>query len=301
MWIETDLEPDDVLALFILPKAKYFVVGEGDANIKFNRMIQYSKLLNNNSSIIIQGINSFNQFPLDGNEFDSLSHLSCEQNYLDNFTKFATSEDPIMFSLKPMRELVNEYIKDKELIKKLVSNITLYAYGGYNFRCLFKDFKEELLELIHQFKKVYIYESFYVSGNKNSVNKYNAENLYKFFNETNNEYFKILSKLIYNWNMDLKNKIISSINNLNIDEDSKKRQQKILENINNNEKFQFVLADFGLAAVYRNIDAVPIKNLQFTNYTIFEPSTRDTNIYAYQNISFDIILNLLQNYIENIN
>lgn len=294
IWVETDLESDDVLAILLLSAVKYYVVGEGDSNMKYKRMNEYAKLSNNESAIIIEGIGSKTKFSMDGKEFDKLPDvLQCNENYLLRFIEFANSDNPIMFSFKPMRELIQEYIKNPELTTKLLSNITLYCYGGFNFRCLFSEYKKELLEVLHLFKRVNIYESFFVSGSDNSVNKNTMPGLYKIFKEKNNKpYYTALSKLIYNWNVDIKERFTKSIQNPELDDDSKKRHQKVLDNIGDHLDFQMVLADFGLAAIYDKIEPKPIKNLSFTNYTQFEwinDTQEKTNLYAYHNIKTDLI------------
>ena len=174
-WLETDLEPDDVLALRINPwlkETKYYVVGEGDSNVKYNRMRRYARLLGRPDVTIIEGLGSEASFPHDGGEFDNLEREVCTEDYLPHFIEFASSPSPVMISLKPMRELLAAYIHDEKSISKLLQNVELYAYGGFNFRCLLEH-EAKLLELLHCFKKVSIYESVYVTGHDNSVNKDN--------------------------------------------------------------------------------------------------------------------------------
>ncbi|QKF93517.1 hypothetical protein QKU48_gp0059 [Fadolivirus algeromassiliense] len=303
LWIETDLEPDDVLSLAIFPNANYYVVGEGDANIKYNRMIQYCKQLENNNTIIIQGFGSKKPFHDDGKEFDFIDKKECHEKYLDNFKIFAESPDPIMVCIKPLRELVDEYTINPELIKKLVSNIELYVYGGFNFRCLLRNYEKKLLELFDAFKKVCIYESFYVSGENNSVKKFNFPKLYHHliqYSESSkyNLFYRTLLKLTYNWNIHLKNEMIELLKNeKNIDK--YKRSEKVIHDIEGNEEFQYVLADFGLAAVYRDIEPQPIKNLRFENwYTKFDETDDDkTNLYVYKDINLSLIEDLICKYL----
>ena len=299
MWIETDLEPDDVLALYVLPNAKYYVVGEGNANIKYNRMVRYCQLLGNNNAIVIEGISSDKIFELDGKEFNNLETNTCTETYINHFINFATGHNPIMFSLKPMKELVGEYIKDPILIKYLVSKVTLYVYGGFNFRCIASDNKKELLELIKSFKKVCIYESFFVSGEMNSMNKHNAPNLYNYLNEQQNDFTSILSKLTYNWNRSILGAMVESFNSSDLDPNEQKRHQKVVDNIMGNEKFQYVIADFALAAVYRDVDPVPITNLKLDGYTTFDSSDITTNLYSYRDIPVKKIEWLTLKYIIN--
>jgi ankyrin repeat protein len=290
IWIETDLEPDDIMALYILPKAKYYVVGEGDANIKYNRMLKYCAILKNRDAVIIEGMKSDKKFIYDGHEFNNLSQFKSTECYLKRFQEFSSGQNPIMFSLKPMRELVNEYIKSPNTIKQMISNVTLYVYGSFNFRCITWKYKDELLNLLRGFKKVCIYESFFVSGNENSINKVNASELYTFMKNNKNDYFDALFRLTENWNKYISEDAIKCLSDKNLDKDACNREQKILDNIRGNEDFQYVLADFGLAAIYRHIDPIPVKNLQFNSYTSFDLSDENTNIYVYQKIPREVII-----------
>ena len=302
IWIETDLEPDDVFALLLLPLAEFYVVGEGNARIKYNRMIEYVKLLKETKKdkiepILIQGIGSMKDFSLDGKEFDGLANNNCTENYLKQFIKFANSKNPVMFSFKPMRELLAEYIKNPELIKSLVSEVILYVYGGFNFRCLFNE-KQKLLDLLHCFNKVYIYETFFVLGENNSMNKKNSNRLYKYIIEHPNKYFETMFKLTYNWNKNIINDMAESLKNPNLDHSTRNQHRKVIDNVIGNEDFQFVVADFGLAIVYEKIKPYPISNLRFENYTIFDWSDKPTNMYAYKDISIKHIEELILNYLQ---
>jgi hypothetical protein len=94
-----------------------------------------------------------------------------------------------------------------------------------------------------------------------------------------------------------------SKNRNTIDNESILRNQKILDNINNNIDFQLVLADFALASIYDTIKPLPVKNLSFNEfgYTSFETidSNDNTNIFIYKNIPTDIILDKLLHKLKN--
>lgn len=295
LFIETDLESDDVLALYrnTLRKANYYVVGEGDPKIKYNRMKRYCKLLGNNDAVVIQGLGSKKPFPNDGKEFDSLETNSCNEGYMDHFKQFATASDPVMFSLKPMRELVKEYAENKEQVKGLVKNVTLYVYGGFNFRCLVREYGKELIELLYCFKKVSIYESHYATG-ENSVNKQNSPLLYKYCQEHKDDpYIQTLLRLINIWNCHLRDEMKETLETKTEPNDIK-RLHKIICDIEGNEDFQFVLADFALTSVYDKVEPHPIKNLRFdeNGRTKFDDVTdpeEPVTIYAYKGLDFGTV------------
>lgn len=82
-----------------------------------------------------------------------------------------------MIGLKPMRELVLLYKQHPDQMSQLLSKVTWYVYGGFNFRCI--NDTTALLSMLTRFKKVYIYESFHATGQQNSVNKTNCPELYQ--------------------------------------------------------------------------------------------------------------------------
>jgi len=299
-WVETDLEPDDTEAIFVLSDADYYVVGEGNANIKYNRMLEYCQLMGNKPAVIIQGLGSDKDFKLDGKEFDLLPNNECHEEYMPNFIKFAKSDNPIMFSLKPMRELMAWYREDSVAIRILLSNVDLYVYGGFNFRSLLKNNMKELPELLQSFKNVYLYESFFATGKENSIDKHNCPVLYKYLmDHKTNPYIEKLLRLTYNWNTHMYEEASEALKNTNLSEKVRQMKEKIVKNIKSNEDFQFVLADFALAAIYRDIKPVPMKNIKFDSwFTEFEETTDPTNMFFYKNISIKTIEELIIKYLE---
>ena len=309
IWIETDMEPDDMWAILLIGhRSSYIVVGEGDANIKYNRMMRYVDLLHSikqfdTKPMIIEGMSSRKKYLADGFEFNNLSTYLCPEWHFDNFEEFANKPNPIMFSLKPMREILNWYLQDTEKIAQLLSKITLYVYGSFNFRCLFEH-KNTLLDIIKLFKSVYIYESFYATPSCNS------------FDESN--------KLLYNWTMAHKdNPFISALllltkqwnSNIIIEKraelqlalstDKIVRIENIINNVMGHEDFQFVIADFALIVMYlANIPAVPVTNLRFDKFTEFDlcnglsTSHPSTSIYVYKDILPSQIEQLMVEYLQ---
>ncbi|CAK7994955.1 Hypothetical protein POVR1_LOCUS473 [uncultured virus] len=285
VWVETDLEPDDVLALYMLPRIDYCVVGEGDVSIKFDRINAYLRLLNQSSCKTIMGDSSIELTPFikDVKEFETLDHCDSVTDYFQSFEEFARSETPVFFSLKPMRELLRHYKDQPEKVKALCSNVILYAYGGFNFRCVLKNDKVSLLKLLGCFKETHIYESFYVSGESNTVNKNTFPKLYDHI--TSNPKYATLLKLVKNWNQHIMSQCLN---------DNRPRSKKIVESIKEHEHFQFVLADFGLIAVHDQVVGQPIMNLRFVNnYTTFDITKDGSSCYVYHQMDNQLIENLI--------
>ncbi len=316
-WVETDEEPDDIMALAVIDQPDYFVVGEGDSSIKFNRINEYAKLLGNKKPVLIKGESSDKPFHADGKEFDKLGHYEPTEDYFQNLKKFATGYKPVMFSIKPMRELLALFKKDQKTITDLVKNIELFCYGSFNFITLFTDKKwnvydddkQHLVTLLNSFKKVNIYETFFATGADNSINKEKFPKLYNLFQEKKDEpFYQALIRLVTNWNQHIRDECQKDID----DAKSKGKEPSpvdinIINNISGNEDFQFVLADFALAAVHKDIEPVKVKNLrfEFNPYakrivTAFDDCTDDevSNVYVYKSLDKEQIEDLLVKYLK---
>ena len=307
MWLETDLEPDDVLAIYTLPKrsVKWVVVGEGNASIKAARLNRYHQLLEQSGHCcfqsalrIIKGEDSDKQFPGDGQEFDDLdvesearrATYSYRYKYDMELWHFIDqNDDPVMISLKPMRELVEWYKSAPDVAGDLLSKVTWYVYGGFNFRCI--DDKEALLQMMGRFKRVYIYESYHATAEQNSVNRINSPQLYTLLTESNNGFIDALSRITRLWN----GHIVQELKNSNSE-----RAKKVVASVTGNEQFQYVLADFALTSLIGISDAELTGRLQHIGAIRFDSNgyisfqeTTDGTILLYKNLGFEYVYNIV--------
>jgi hypothetical protein len=338
--IETDLEPDDCMALYLLNKMTkmYYVnVGEGDGTNKYYRMKKYLSLLNSDKTILFRGMSSNKLFEKDGMEFDNLSTDEIKydgKKYVELFKNYVTStDDPIIVFLKPPRELMENL---NELMPYL-PKVTAYFYGGFNFRCLMeKHDSETITEMLQMFKDTYVYESFHATGHNNSITKkdkmvYDAINSIK-----NNPFIEKLLKVTSLWNNHLLNdcfktcKNIAEKYNMPVEtifkfageyEKSQKdnirkyitderqaekfyRSYKTYMSIKGNEDFQFVMADMcAVVAFFNNKFTKYLKEaeISFSNgYTNFSPCYK-SNIYYYSNIDREFMLNELASELMQVN
>lgn len=303
-WHETDLEPDDVLALMMLPAPEYVVVGEGDVGMKFLRASQYYEMLGSDPRIAM-GEMSDKPFHGDGKEFEtplvSNRAVNPETNrfwYMNEFRSFAESVNPIMVSLKPMRELFGWYLREPVEVTKLIARVSLYAYGGFNFRCLLsrtEDRTGKLCEFLRGFKRVSIYETFHATGVQNSMNKTNAPEVYKLLDEFRHySYVAALFKLTTLWNEHLVKSLEADVESRS-DPDAQARNRKAIDSIRGNEEFQYVVADFGLAAcMLAGIAPEPVKDFRIEGgYSKFELDAGrsvETGISVYRGIDFESLI-----------
>lgn len=338
--IYTDLETDDIWAIYILAqifKFDHIVVGEGNASIKQKRMELYIQLLKKEGldiadPIVVKGENSNKNFKYDGQEFEDLDNVKTTDYSFETVTKeyLTKYDEPILVILKPCRELIEFAEKYQDLIKKT----KVYFYGGFNFRCLFRKYKPDIVaNFISSFKNAYIYESFHALGEFNSLNKCSKYIYNKFVKaQEKSEYInkiKIFNKL---WNEDLKEKCVDVCNKLLIENNitqtceavfdillkntnPKKyvatlftnikqseqffRNFKTYKSINGHEDFQVVLADMCAVLAFFNSkynnDCVPAKiSFDEAGYTQFE-LVEASNVYFYKNLTKEEMLEDLAN------
>ena len=149
--ITTDLETDDLVALQLLSKLipidtnVSFVVGEGNATMKYHRMKKYVELMgfhgpNNQSSTVYQGSDSWSDFTFDGEDVFSIStckelrkHKRDNKKDMDELKQFLETNECMIIMLKPPREFI-EYWKSNN---KLFNKVTMFAYMSFNIKCLF--------------------------------------------------------------------------------------------------------------------------------------------------------------------
>ena len=301
MWIETDLEPDELIALYIFSKAgftfDYVVVGEGNSKIKTARIRKYCELLNI-KPVVIEGLPSSKSFENDGKEFNNLEMKDADHfvnNYEAQLREYIDSTaNPVIVSLKPMRELISCY---KELS---LANAKLFVYGSFNFRCLKSETFDlnTLTDMFQKFKKVNIFETYYALGEKNACNNDTTPKLIDKFMSNNNIYLNYTKKLMELWDADIiedcKETCISILKKYNIDDlswlneklnkdyftehnasndDISRflRNKKTFLQVSYHKGKQWVAADVGLALVMSNgnISPIPI-SLKFdsSGYTI---------------------------------
>jgi hypothetical protein len=325
IWLESDLEPDDILAIFILIMRgyipKYIVVGESDSRIKKARMVEYINILKSDKLLpfeleckIIKGNSSDKFFENDGNEFDNLKLDVVDDicDYSKNLRNYVNEvENPTIVCLKPCRELLENSCKISDILNK----ISIYFYGSFNFRAL-KSKSAELIELMSKFKLCYVYESHYASGRNNSLNITTMPKTTELLINSKYRYINILKNLVYLWNNHITNSSLSKLRNIlskyninsdltvetildvdieNILRDSKmnsddidsfNRSYKICKSKIENNNFELVLADIGLA-VMLEIDKYAVSGkISLDGYTQFVEDS-NSNIYIYRNVDIN--------------
>jgi len=220
-----------------------FIVGEGSSIIKSSRMSVYVQLMQISECMIIKGYDSDKDYEYDG--YDVLSKKSIEQlreidskqkkNYDSTHAQILhiLEFNPIIIMMKPPRELVELFLKNKNIFK----NTMMFLYGGFNIRCLFGKYsKDTIKEFISSFKGVIFYESFFAIGEANNINNIDINF------DCMPDY---LLDLIEKWNISINSyckNVVANTNNLEVI----KRNNKIIDSIEKSRGRQFVDADCGM-------------------------------------------------------
>ncbi len=327
LWIETDLEPDDVLCIDILLRKKYnvhtIVCGEGDIDRKIFRCVEYYK---NHVSNFIKGYGSDKDFP----ETSTTGTIEWSTNYEMRLNEYLVNNNRMVI-IKPPRELLNMYLNDKENTVKLMKNVTCFMYGSFNLRCLSTEFERHsaisggnngcsesdnnvLLNFLRSFGTLYLYESYNASGTENTINNVNYKNFEKL--EQCEHFFDIMNQ----WNNYIVKDCVDTCNLITgkseiellplEDYDNSEelmtrlseneinryyRNYKCYESIMKFDSQQFVVADVGLALCV-DLDVWTPVNMSFNDagYTMFnETSPKSTNMYTVSNIGISRLIELL--------
>lgn len=323
IWVETDLEPDDVLALKVLQRKTHIsniVVGEGNSKIKVNRIKNYVKLLGLASCTrIIKGIGSKKPFPMDGREFDLLDqhdkHTNSnikvfhhEQQYVKDIVEYINSnQTPTLIILKPFRELMKYW---KQIPTELIEKTTIWIYGSFNFRTLMNDKTnstntEQILNILHSFHRVYLYESFFATGENNDINKLNMPKVYETFSSLKHidPFFNVFEQLMFNWNTHMLQSSWKTVKKCKENQEYQDvsgkcdRALKIVNNIGIHFNFQIVCADLALVVCFNEKHIMEQYfhkiELQFdpvTKYSTFNKvNDSSSRIFAAQNIPWDLL------------
>lgn len=201
--VSSDEEPDDAVAKYVLMRgvmhhsspshALLWITGEGRQS-KLELIKDQADALGIQHCVFVQGRLSEREYPLelhgafaDRNPFRNTTAdaslpvpapagaAADESNCLSTLRSFLERyERPLFVMLKPCWELL-------EMPSELVAKVTLAAYGSFNFRCLFeKNSRPQLADFFNNsFKRVLLYETFFVMGEDNSCNSINAPRLYE--------------------------------------------------------------------------------------------------------------------------
>jgi len=295
--IETDFEPDDAIA--ILAHAAQFtnidltvIVGESKPNEKLPYVRKFLNAIrikypNAYKSIkVIQGLGSKKKYPAPefietfttnfGETVVNLDHFitimpneDSEETILTNYTEEYSTNPEFAFMMKPPREAIK--------LRLQCPNTTVYCYGSFNFRTL-KLQTQDYVDLMSRYKKFYYFDSFTAIGEKNS-------GMFKAGAWSKNSINDQITELIIKWNKhiiaDCENDLVELMQKENRDEKDEKsiqRTKKIISNVSENVKEQFVMADLCLFLCPLPTQQVELADIN--PYPKWVPSTT-SNVYIY--------------------
>ncbi len=215
-WIETDVEPDDVLALAILAicgNIHTIIFGESPhpSDIAGSGIQVLDKMgtpLDYYS--VLRGQSSTKEFVYRGKEHSTsdYSHYLRSDTYSPDeyqfmFKRFVrgaldAGRIPVFVGLKPPRELFDT----AHLLKNELKEVVGISYGGFNYRSVCnKDPEREarFLTILSYFKSHTTYESFLATGPNNSVNPISDPQLFAAIAKPT-EFWTSFNALMTNWN-----------------------------------------------------------------------------------------------------
>jgi hypothetical protein len=277
---------------------QYLVVGEANACNKLKRVLtgHYFPL---GDTVIVQGFDSKKEFPTDdsvpcaignNNELDLDIPQTSVESYKEALIEYLSeNERPILVLLKPPRELLACL---DEIALDLIRKATVYMYGGFNIRTLLNEnkgnniYRRAFHKLFQQLKDVYLYESFYATGQQNSVNCETMPTLYQYMMEhSQSKYVKNLLNWTRLWNQHMLTESAKW-------KDVSERSMKIYNNIKDHLDFQMVLADQALAVCIENKQLEPRDKVSIdwddvglTQLTQLKSDNR-TKVYLYRDLSW---------------
>ena len=174
--IFTDVEPDDIIAIkvfskFVKSNVKFFVGGRNNV-IQAKRLQFYIKLFGIESREVYLGRSGGSRetgFKEDGfeifnpDELASLKPVRTDKNYITEALKC-----DIFIIIKAPHDLMAHFMSNKFAFADKIA----YVYGSFNLRSL-KASKDDIIAFLRSFKRCYLYESFFATGENNTVNKNN--------------------------------------------------------------------------------------------------------------------------------
>lgn len=320
--VETDLEPDDVLALRImadvLRAALKCVVVVGEGNLSKRAMCEALLKEIGVTAQVIEGQRSDKDFPpallrvFRGHpqgEQSELSPLEEGVNQLLLTTRVRDSEAPLFICMKPPRELLS-------LPRDLQEKVTVICYGSFNFRAL-GALAADWQTLVNTcFKETLVYESFLVTGAQNSLTAENSslfDSALKMAqrNDASSPFWCGFLDAVRIWNKHIAVDCLETIERLacemrgDLDRNdwaalrSKKirlgdRNLKVVNNIIEAESRQMVLADCALAAALCLDVNVSVRRKQrmvfdANGYTTFVPD-ENGRVGFFEPVPFDTMV-----------
>jgi hypothetical protein len=225
LFLETDEEPDDILALLIWAARsyalRYVVVGEGNIERKVARMQRYLEFLRQQGLVsaeckVVAGRGddkNQTKFAAEGAEFGALpvadmTHV--EHDYVACLKDFVAHGGDHFACMKPPRELCANF----EAVRELLGQMQGFFYGSFNLRnILFKDnkFSEEqralLVRVLSAFKRTVIYETFPALGLDNTMTTASCPKTWALIEGRKNSspYLATLRNFVRAWNSHIKN------------------------------------------------------------------------------------------------
>lgn len=285
LWVETDTEPDDLLALRIFHRdglsIEVVVVGESNPLLKISQILFYSDGTHK-PGCVIRGIGSGRSHPRDPNvkttECDRNTYFPTSQ-YVKKLREYVErTENPTMVIIKPPRELYENF----SLVQDLLPKVNLYLYGSFNLRTLKAPGMNHVV--LQAFKNVYLHESYLAFGDDSSINRLSTPKLYDLWTSSSCSNVKAIDAWMKVWNHDML-RVLSKDDARS--EESVRVNEIIRAKIKPFLDFQFVAADM-ILALYVGKGGFPGKEKVGVTWDEHGYTTKDssstTRVYLLENV-----------------
>jgi hypothetical protein len=301
-WIETDLEPDGVLALWLLPAAQYYVVSDGDTRLKYRRLLAYQQLIPKmKKAKLIQSLSS-KYDDRDGKGIKDLPVGHCSYSYLAELVRWSDyATNPTMIVLGSLRALALEYSEHPNLIRYVLGRVRLVCYGGSNFRNLLRFYRSELTAILHSAREVEIFEHYYATAlagvehqprplyyEKINPETFPAVYAHIMENMSKVPFYREFLQLSQAWNRAIIDRAQRELDEPTTPAEVKQRLAELLPIISRHPDFQLSFANCGLAAVWDRVKPTPVANLNFNengNITFGLDASKTSKIRVWININ----------------
>ena len=270
--IETDLEPDDIIAFWGIyknfPPVEELVVFVGESHepqkklthaIDVFRALQTAFPNRARRVIVVAGLASNKEFPYIRANGVELDVLVAKDFVLEDYQGVYQRGPELAFMMKPPREAM--------LVRVYCRNTEVFCYGSFNWRTL-KCGASDLIELTSRFKRFNYVDSFSAIGSRNSAH---------ILVNTHGEFRALVARAVLAWNQHIIRDCEEDLKT-ETDPEGRARSQKIIDNISKNIETQFVMADVCLSFLPKPVHRVALQ--KFESYPTWVDSD-DSNVFVH--------------------
>ena len=314
--ILTDLEPDDILAIYLLfdmvdrDTETLFIVGEGQVSkdAMCHGMCTAMGLTN---FTILQGYTSSKDYPLQMLSLFEPTTATFAKASEETLSRF-NFDRSLVLGLKPFSELLDFVDVDR------FRTATFAFYGSFNLRCMLdRHTAERVADFVnYAFAQTFMYESYFATGEQNSASQANFPLLFDMLDKSVR--LRSVLRAVEIWNVHIAKDCADTIAELAPQIQALLAQRlwaalgksverlvsqnaKVIGSIAQSESKQMVLADFALVGVLfgagNDNDVASYRPVRFSfgahNYSVVNDSEQSSRLHLIENVDTDALQRIL--------